>query len=1050
MRSAALILLGAVLVVSGRARASDGAAVVELPPLVIDGVVASAHTQGLWIDDGVVEDGVVDDGVYWVTARRDDVSPRRALLLRTRETRDSWDAWDITPDATGDAQLDHPGGLDSDGSRLWIPIAESRRGGRTLVRAYEIASLRPGDRPRARAEFPVDDHIGALAVAPSGVELRGATWDTTDVLVWSLDGRQTARLDRDVLRGARLGVDPAVPARSGLAVQDWTFHGDRMVASGILKGSDAAAEPPRSRLLVIGGAGDSLAVETEVILPRPFGVELGREGMAIDGDDVVFLPEDLGETNRAYRLRLVGLLRRSPDVTGTPDLPPDLPPVGELPSIREFPDPFLMADGVRVSTTADWRLRREEIASMAQYFEYGSLPPPPGNVVARTVASRDGGETDLRLRFGPGHGVSMRVRIRRPASGAGPFPVVIQNVGRLVDTPRAAGLVEHGFMVCDYVREDLDPDRRGVIGQAQATWPEHDWGTLAVWAWGAMRVVDYLLTRDDVDPARIAITGHSRGGKAALLAGALDERIALTAPNGSGAGGAGSYRVLGPRPETLEAITETSRFAYWFHPRLRSFRGRVDRLPLDQHFLVALVAPRAFISTDAFGDLWANPTGTQATHLAAREVYRFLGARERIGIAMREGRHDQNAEDWRALLEFLRQQFHGAAPAGGRRFDELPLGDTAPPFSWRAPEPADAERRGERTASIAARHVTVFRARGRFGGWPANHGIWSWGNEIVVGFGVGQFRDLGPRRHAIDRERPEEHWLARSLDGGETWSLEHPGERGFLVPRGEALHGTVPEYLDGPEPRDCPGGIDFTAPGFALTLRMTDNHGGPSLFHYSLDRCRTWRGPFRFPNLGTPGIAARTDYLVNGPRDCTVFLTAAKANSREGRPLCARTTDGGASWRLVSFIGSEPSGFSIMPSTVRLSPTVLVTAVRRRDGPRRWIEAWRSEDDGATWQPLGDIATTGEGNPPSLIRLADGRLCLTYGHRAPPFGIRARLSDDGGRTWGRTIALRNDGGGRDVGYPRSVQRPDGRVVTVYYFHRAPRGDRGIEATIWSP
>ena len=96
------------------------------------------------------------------------------------------------------------------------------------------------------------------------------------------------------------------------------------------------------------------------------------------------------------------------------------------------------------------------------------------------------------------------------------------------------------------------------------------------------------------------------------------------------------------------------------------------------------------------------------------------------------------------------------------------------------------------------------------------------------------------------------------------------------------------------------------------------------------------------------------------------------------------------------------------------------------------------------------VPDTGEGNPASLIRLRDGRVCLTYGYRAKPFGIRARLSRDDGRTWGPEFALRSDGGGRDVGYPRSVQRTDGKVVTVYYFHDTPGGDRYVAATVWDP
>lgn len=348
------------------------------------------------------------------------------------------------------------------------------------------------------------------------------------------------------------------------------------------------------------------------------------------------------------------------------------------------------------------------------------------------------------------------------------------------------------------------------------------------------------------------------------------------------------------------------------------------------------------------------------------------------------------------------------------------------------------------------RHVKVFNEPGRFGGWPANHGLWAWGNEILVGFSRGYYKDLGARHH-IDRERPEEHLLARSLDGGETWSIENPAEHGELIPTGKTLHGVAPPSLREKPWRDCPGGIDFTHPDFALTLRMTAVDTGPSRFYYSTDRGHRWEGPFRLPLFGQLGVAARTDYLVNGPSDCLLFLTAAKRDGEEGRPFCARTTDGGATWDFVSWIGEEPKGYSIMPSTIRLGEHELLTAIRCRDSSKAWIETYRSLDDGKRWKlenvPAPDLGT---GNPPSMIQLKDGRVCLTYGHRAPPFGIRARLSDDGGRTWQPEIILRDDGGGTDVGYPRTVQRPDGKIVTVYYFHDQPKGDRYIAATIWSP
>jgi hypothetical protein len=356
---------------------------------------------------------------------------------------------------------------------------------------------------------------------------------------------------------------------------------------------------------------------------------------------------------------------------------------------------------------------------------------------------------------------------------------------------------------------------------------------------------------------------------------------------------------------------------------------------------------------------------------------------------------------------------------------------------------------------VVVEHVTIYHREGRFAGWPANHGIWSWGDEILVGFSAGYHKDLGPERHNIDHGRPEEHLLARSTNGGRRWSIENPAKQGVLIGTPGMRHGTMPSGVAEPEPPASPGGINFAHADFAMTCRMSGVHTGVSRFYYSYDRGHTWKGPFRLPLFGQPGIAARTDYLVDGPQKCMLFITASKHNGREGRPICVRTTDGGKSWKFLSFIGPEPAGYATMPSTVRLSPRHLVTAVRRAEGGERrrsWIDAWTSSDDGASWTFLGEaVPDTGEGNPPHLIRLADGRLCLTYGRRAEPFGIFARLSGDEGKTWGQPIVLRDDGGGRDLGYPRSVQRPDGRVVTVYYFWDAATGpERYLAATIWTP
>jgi hypothetical protein len=342
-------------------------------------------------------------------------------------------------------------------------------------------------------------------------------------------------------------------------------------------------------------------------------------------------------------------------------------------------------------------------------------------------------------------------------------------------------------------------------------------------------------------------------------------------------------------------------------------------------------------------------------------------------------------------------------------------------------------------AAAEPRQVTVYREQGRFGGWPANHGIWSWGNEILVGFSAAWFQKTAEDRHAMDRTKPEEPRLARSLDGGETWTVETPPS-------------LLPPEQGGKQPVPLLKPMDFTAPNFAMTLRLTKVNTGPSLLYYSNDRGKSWLGPYQFPLFGQKGIAARTDYIVNGKRDCHVFLTASKSNGREGRPLVVRTQDGGLTWKFVSWIGPEPAGFAIMPSSVRLDKNTLLTAVRHKEDPVNTIDLYRSKDNGANWTLLCKPANTGKssGNPPSLIQLKDGRLALAYGYRDLPYGVRARVSKDRGVTWGDEIVLRNDGAFWDVGYPRSVQRPDGKVVTVYYFADGRDKERFIGATIWEP
>ena len=338
-------------------------------------------------------------------------------------------------------------------------------------------------------------------------------------------------------------------------------------------------------------------------------------------------------------------------------------------------------------------------------------------------------------------------------------------------------------------------------------------------------------------------------------------------------------------------------------------------------------------------------------------------------------------------------------------------------------------------------HVVVYYEKDRYAGWPANNGIWSWGDEIVVGFQAAHMDITASGKHLYDRGRPMHRMQARSTDGGMTW--EHG-----IAPHPASLEG------DG-EP--CPGGIDFTHPDFAMKfLYDSTGAGSRSWFYVSTDRCRSWAGPWRIPNMGLYGLSSRTDYKVVDSSTAMAFLTAAQADGPQGPVYAARITDGGASWELLPRIGrSHPRFFTIMPASVRLGEGRYLAALRCANEVEEvrahFIDLYATDDDCRTWRYVGRPAeNVGRGNPPAMIRLRDGRIAITFGDRRGPYCIRARVSEDDGQTWGPDIVLRDDGGDADIGYTRTVQRTDGRIVTAYYFNRDHHGERVINATIWHP
>ncbi len=358
-------------------------------------------------------------------------------------------------------------------------------------------------------------------------------------------------------------------------------------------------------------------------------------------------------------------------------------------------------------------------------------------------------------------------------------------------------------------------------------------------------------------------------------------------------------------------------------------------------------------------------------------------------------------------------------------------------------------------------HNLVYYEPGKFGGWPANGGAWSWGEEILVCFHLGEYLE-NPRSHAIDRSKPIRTALARSPDGGETWTVETDNPIQCIDEEGVQ---PVPEE-----------GLNFGHPDFALKVGKASVKIVNSRFVVSYDRGRSWEGPYPLPQQDGE-MTARTSYLVTGPRSCLLFLSQ---NVRDidcvgysDRAFAAGTEDGGRTWEFMGHM-TDDDPRSVMPSTVQLADGRLVAALRRRrdilavdeeeaeemrrQGKRppavdeNWIEIRGSTDGGRTWEYLAKGADTNghNGNPPAMVALPDGRLALAYGYRGDEPAIKARISGDGGRTWGEEIILRSDARMHDIGYPRMLVRPDGKVVTVYYYTTEEMPEQHIEATIWKP
>ena len=387
----------------------------------------------------------------------------------------------------------------------------------------------------------------------------------------------------------------------------------------------------------------------------------------------------------------------------------------------------------------------------------------------------------------------------------------------------------------------------------------------------------------------------------------------------------------------------------------------------------------------------------------------------------------------------------------------------------------------EAQRKVNAEHVIIYSEAARFAGWPANCAAEIFpGDELVTGFIEGPFH----LRDGHNLAKPYTVWLARSRDGGKTWSTTDPSDY-------------VGDYGEQPRLKSLSNPLKFTDPGFMMRVVGEGYHGANdprAHFFVSTNRGNTWEGPFPFAGMdpgefgdstGLNEFTPRTDYLVTGEKECIIFFSAREKDVfGSDRLFCIKTEDGGLSfqflgWILKPFSEEDTARIrtvdlyskedrnpyatqcrAVMSSSVRLPDGTLLTAVRRKHIVRggtdpHWLDLYASEDGGKTWSFRSMISDTGpsNGNPPALEITADGRLVVAYGDRRHGT-VNIIYSQDQGKTWGDPEILMDgfwseDMEYNDLGYPRLFRRSDNKMVAVFYYSTREHPHH-LRASIWKP
>ena len=402
----------------------------------------------------------------------------------------------------------------------------------------------------------------------------------------------------------------------------------------------------------------------------------------------------------------------------------DFPAPDALPASAALPDVLTMLDGTRIATKEDWQGKRApELRALFQHYMYGALPAArtvKGELLREDKAALGGKATlrEMLVHCGLGEPVHLLVVIpnKRTRPAACFLGLNFSGNYALLDDPQIqmpkgwvsekyAGApqnrageagrgkqkeawaieqsIDRGYAVATFFNGDVIPDEKALAEEllkqfrapvAEVRGPA-DTATIMAWAWAFSRMVDHLQTVPEIDPKRIAVVGHSRNGKTALLAAAMDERIALAIPSQAGCGGTAPDRIAPelaqlrpngrPTAETTAIINKN--FPHWFSGHFKAFDAAVEKLPFDQHCLIALCAPRPVLLSNATEDQWADPAGQFAMLRAADPVFRLLagdgvGAEKmpetgqlldsRLGYYIRAGKHSMTGDDWKVWLDY--------------------------------------------------------------------------------------------------------------------------------------------------------------------------------------------------------------------------------------------------------------------------------------------------------------------------------------------------------------------------------------------------------------